>query len=214
MPSEAAYLTGCPVPLVFANGDSFLASPLRDIDLAELDEWVQSRAIAVARQSLRLDMTAAERNETMEVAVRAAASMSWMTGAGCSLMSSNDGVSQMCHVMIRRHHPNMTAAELRARFFGDDDVNLTLNREALALTFRLSNGVEGDGGRASAGGSAPTKTDVYRALARFYKFTPSQIAEMTPKQQELLLSDDRTNGNEITFANMEEYQAWLATRNK
>lgn len=52
-----------------------------------------------------------------------------------------------------------------------------------------------------------TKADIYRSLARVYKFTPAQIADMTPFQQLTLMDEDGGSGT-IYMETMAEYQEW------
>ena len=52
--------------------------------------------------------------------------------------------------------------------------------------------------------------EIYRSLALLYKYTPEEIANMTPFQQsELLNLDDETSRNIIKFNTAVEYFNWL-----
>jgi hypothetical protein len=51
---------------------------------------------------------------------------------------------------------------------------------------------------------------VYRLLARIYKYTPEQIADMTPYQQMSLLEDDeeQPDSGPLSFDTPEDFLAW------
>jgi hypothetical protein len=52
---------------------------------------------------------------------------------------------------------------------------------------------------------------IYRLLAEKYHYTPSQIAEMPPVVQVMLL-DESVDGKRMTFTTREEYEAWMRDR--
>jgi hypothetical protein len=52
---------------------------------------------------------------------------------------------------------------------------------------------------------------VYRRLALAYNYTPNQIAEMTPHQQDILLRGEvsqTSSDNLRTFKTIKEFQQW------
>lgn len=53
-----------------------------------------------------------------------------------------------------------------------------------------------------------SKAEVYRLLAKMYKYTPQQIAEMTDFQQEVLLTKGEPGSTTLTFDTLEEFHEW------
>lgn len=59
-----------------------------------------------------------------------------------------------------------------------------------------------------------TKEDVYRLLARLYKWTPYEIARMTPYQQMVMIGADEDQAETLKFATAEELADYMARRAK
>jgi hypothetical protein len=56
---------------------------------------------------------------------------------------------------------------------------------------------------------------VYRSLALVYKYTPAQIADMTPLQQQVLLTTDKEKvADTMVFDSFEEVLQYKASINK
>lgn len=57
---------------------------------------------------------------------------------------------------------------------------------------------------------------IYRTLAKLYKYTPQEIAAMTPYQQIMMLGgdDDDPDDNIMHFDDWEDYQTWLRESGK
>jgi hypothetical protein len=49
-------------------------------------------------------------------------------------------------------------------------------------------------------------------LARIYKLSPQQIADLTPYQQYEMLNMDENERKTVTFDTFEEVQQWLTAR--
>lgn len=92
----------------------FLASPLTDRDIAELDEWIQEHFIDLARRSLKPSTSEADRELTMRVAMREAMSLTWLSGQGARIMGTVDGLSRLLWQMIHHSHPEVRPEQLRA----------------------------------------------------------------------------------------------------
>lgn len=115
----SAAITGATFPLEFyedINGErvkiTFRASPLADIDLVELDIWVQSRYIRTARIAAR-DLPQEERDREIDIAQQRASTMSAFSGQGARMIATIDGMSQVVLQSVRRNHPDITAERLR-----------------------------------------------------------------------------------------------------
>lgn len=92
-------LTKATWPLVIA-GKEFAASPLTDKDYEELDNYIQSRVIEVARASLS-SLSTQERSEMLQAAIKAAASSGWGTTEGGKIMRTVEGMLRLGWQMIR-----------------------------------------------------------------------------------------------------------------
>jgi hypothetical protein len=51
-----------------------------------------------------------------------------------------------------------------------------------------------------------SKIELYAALAREYRYTPEQIANMTPLQQMVLTG--QVESEKLTFATLDDYLKW------
>lgn len=124
-------LTAASMPLKIGS-KTFQASPLSDKDLTELDNWVRADFIRTARKSLTPDMSTAEREETLSVAMRIAQTLCAFRGSGARQLASVDGMIRLVWQSVKHNHPNVTEDELRA---------LLLTPEAAAEAIAETNSV-------------------------------------------------------------------------
>lgn len=109
-PSDAA-LTGAAVPVTI-GGVEFLLSPLSDLDIVELDEWIRSRIIqstAIAARELAKDM----RDELNDRAIRIASAAGVVSVEGVRILSTIDGLARMIWQSTREHHPGVSYDDVR-----------------------------------------------------------------------------------------------------
>ncbi len=122
-------------PLELRLGDrTFRMSPLTERDIAELDHWLQSRVIRIARESLPPAASEEDRRLTLDVALSRAASLSWMSPEGARLMATLDGMAQLVWQGVKTNHPGIAPAEIRELLL--DAANL---EESLGAFDRLNN---------------------------------------------------------------------------
>ena len=126
--SDHAKLTAAASKIDFADGTSYLMSPLTDRDISELDEWLQVRYIQLAVSSLGPKATLEERNEVRLQAAEAASSLTWLSGRGASVMASIDGVTRMLWQSIKREHPTVTEQELRKHMYAPENIAAVRDR--------------------------------------------------------------------------------------
>jgi len=91
--------------------------PLTDRDVDEINNWLRSTFIQMARNSFTPDMKAAEREETLSVAMSRARKLSFMSGEGAEVIGSIDGVSRVLWQGCRSKHPTLTFEEFYAEIF-------------------------------------------------------------------------------------------------
>lgn len=89
------------------GGVEYRMSPLTDRDISELDEWIQTEHIRLARASLGPECTQAERDETLGIAMRQARTLSWMSPEGAAIMGTVDGVARVIFQGLRENHPEL-----------------------------------------------------------------------------------------------------------
>jgi hypothetical protein len=89
-------------------------SPLTDKDIAELDNWLQSRVVEIAVRAIPQNAPAALREELLTIALKHATSMSWMTGEGAKQMGTIDGVSRVLWQSLKKEHPDITHDAVRS----------------------------------------------------------------------------------------------------
>lgn len=108
-----ADVTGASFPITL-GGAEYHMSPLSDIDIEELNNWLRSRFIQMARDSLPENASQQQVDDTLRVAMQTAHDMSWMTGAGAKQMSHPDGIARLLWQSLRKRHPDLTHAQVRA----------------------------------------------------------------------------------------------------
>ena len=138
---DIASLTAAPVD--FTIGDkTYRMSALTLADAGELDSWLRSRVVAIARASLPPDATPAERQETLSVAMKAAASISWTRDVGSAMAETPEVIVRLFWQGMRRHHHALTFQAALEMFSGPEAI------EAAMLAFEQANGT----GKASEAG--------------------------------------------------------------
>lgn len=93
----------------------YMMSPLSDRDIEEVNNWLRATYIQMARASITPDMTAAQREETLAVAMREARQINWYDrDSGGRLMQDLGGVSRVFWQSLKKRHPDLTHDEVRA----------------------------------------------------------------------------------------------------
>lgn len=90
-------------------------SPLTDRDTDELDNWVQYKIVELARQSVA-NASPAEREQTIQVALQQAQTMSWTNGSGTAALATASGKARLLWQSVRKQHPAVTEEQLRPYF--------------------------------------------------------------------------------------------------
>lgn len=114
-------LSGAAYPLKI-NGKEFSAHSLSDLDYSELDAFIQSKVIDLARDNL-VGYTAEERGELLQAAIKAAASVGWGTPEGVRIMRTTEGALRLGWQMIKRES-RITFSEFSKLAHGDSHGDL------------------------------------------------------------------------------------------
>lgn len=88
-------------------------SPLTDKDFEQLNNWIRSGIVDVARASLNSEMSQEERDEVLGVALRQARGVSYLSPEGREAMSSLDGTAYLLWLGMRHHHEKLQPADVR-----------------------------------------------------------------------------------------------------
>lgn len=139
-------------PLVLGDRE-FQMSPLTDKDIAELDSWIQSRCIEIARNSLPPDASQELRNETIQSAIEVAMSMTWLSGRGAKILATVQGMTRLVWVSIRKNHPDVTPAQLQAYMLDPENI------QKANLAFSRLNSAGKSNGAANENSSAGKKVE-------------------------------------------------------
>ena len=115
-----AEATAAPVPFPL-GGKEFRMSPLTDIEIGELDNWLRARMVRAARESLTPDMTAEERDETLQAAVRASAGVTFLSDICTEVVSTPDGLARLIWHGIHNNHPGVSVQDVMKLLI--DDIN-------------------------------------------------------------------------------------------
>jgi hypothetical protein len=139
--SERANLTAAPA-IAEIDGVEYRMSPLRDIDLGELDRWVQRKILQTAELS--------SDELTRKAAVELAAVATWSGKYGHLLSMTKEGIARYMLVGLRVNHPELTLNTLIA-WVSDDKKRSELHR-----AFDIANDVSATVARMQAKGDAPS----------------------------------------------------------
>jgi len=130
-------MTAASMPITL-GGKELAFSPLTDKDIAELDNWVRTEYIKMARDSLDTVDEPALRAETIKSAMDTAAGLTWMSGQGAQMMQTVNGMSRLCFQSVRRGDPTVTHEWLREQLL--DHRNVAEVRRA----FEMANNIATD----------------------------------------------------------------------
>lgn len=103
------------------NGITYVASPLDDVDIVELDEWLRQRYlknVLAATSSLPED----DRDGARRVAYREAVTLTWMSGHGARMMATAEGMARLVWTMVRKRTPAADELVLRKAMFDPKNV--------------------------------------------------------------------------------------------
>lgn len=116
-------ITGAAIPLTFADGTTYQASPFSDRDIDELDEYVRHVLIRNARQSCRdADVTPEEAQRIESTALEMSISITWMSGVGARLMSQPRGMARLVWQSVKHNHPDVTEDQIHKQLLDPENV--------------------------------------------------------------------------------------------
>lgn len=92
-------LTGATYPLNI-SGKEFSATAFNDKDYDELDNYIQSKIIGIAKKQLGA-FSGTERSEFLQAAIKAASSSGWATAEGAKIISTVEGSIRLGWQMVR-----------------------------------------------------------------------------------------------------------------
>lgn len=125
-------VTGAATPLTLKDGTTLRFTPLTDKDTEEIDEWLRSRIIEMARGTFTASTSAADRAELLAVAMKQATKTTYTTFDGIEMLATIPGITFICWLSVRRDHPEITIADLRKHFTDDESGthNVALTNDA------------------------------------------------------------------------------------
>lgn len=90
-------------------------SPLTDLDILELEQWMRAQVIRSAYESAR-GLPDAERDLILRVAMQESAGMSFISHTGIRMAASLAGFSRVFWQGIKARHPEITVEQVRENF--------------------------------------------------------------------------------------------------
>lgn len=135
-------LTNAKVP-IFLDGKEYLAQCPKDRDFTELNEWIRSRYIKLARMS-GIGLSRVDRDELLSVAIRTAMRVRWSDDDGLSVINTPEGIAKICYMMISAAVPYENLCEMMN---DPDNVNETIRLfdHFNAMAVEAANTTEGNG---------------------------------------------------------------------
>lgn len=99
------------------NGQTYLLAPLSDADWATLDNYLRSRVIRMARESLA-DAAPQERKASMVEAYDIALGLTWLRD-GHKILRGFDGIARFLWQGLQSRHPELTLEQLYGEILAD-----------------------------------------------------------------------------------------------
>lgn len=152
-------MTAAPFPVTIGPY-TYEMSPLCDRDIDEINNWLRSTFIQMARDSLTPGMTREEREEVLGVAMSRARKLSFIEGEGAELASSLDGACRVLWQGLRRRQPELSWGAFKQRVWELKDVDetqLAHDIKAAMMTWQEINA--GEKKKKEDGGDAEKKPD-------------------------------------------------------
>lgn len=118
----ASSISGAGFPITL-GGKQYLMSPFSDRDIDEMDNWIRSSVIEMARASLSPAATKAEREETIGCAIREARQLSFLSPEGAKMAASIDGIARVVWIACRKNHPEVKFEEIRAHITNAETID-------------------------------------------------------------------------------------------
>lgn len=115
-------VTAASMPITIGKR-TFEMRPLTDRDVDEINNWLRSTFIQMARNAFTPDMKSSEREEMLGVAMSKARKLSFMSGEGAEVIGSIDGVSRVLWQGCRSKHPTLTFEEFYGHVFALKDIS-------------------------------------------------------------------------------------------
>ena len=153
-----ADMSAAPLSLHF-DGREYRMSPVTDADMGEIERWVQSHILRVARESLDDDTPESDRRIVIDSAMQKSAMVNLATPDSIMQMNSLQGLTRLYWLGLRKNHPDITIREVE-QLMGDADVRRQLDEAWRFLNEHEEEDDEGEGGpkrRRAAGAGAKKK---------------------------------------------------------
>lgn len=152
--SSDSRLVGAAAPLRFADGTELQLSALSDVDIGDMDEWLQAQIVRVAIEGSK-GQSQGIQDRVWALALKEAQTVSLMSGGGARVIGTVAGMTRLVWQMAKRRHPDITEAQIHGHILNPVNV-----REATRLFKELNSFPTSgkDGGKAGgkANGSADT----------------------------------------------------------
>jgi hypothetical protein len=87
---------------------------MSDADIQEMNNWLRSEVIRIARENIPKNATQSERDEMLQAGIIAASGVSVTKLAGQRMLASIEGWARLVWQMCHRNHPDVTVEQFRA----------------------------------------------------------------------------------------------------
>jgi len=114
-------ITGATHPLHLGK-HKFAASRLSDTDITELDIWVRNQYIHTVKSSFTPQTTQREREESLDIAFRTAATLSAFTGTGARILATVEGMTRLIWQTIKTNHPHVSEETLHQLLLDPENI--------------------------------------------------------------------------------------------
>lgn len=151
---EAVILTNASVPM-WINGTELKARCPEDRSYVELDEWVKSKFILLARQACK-NLPPIDRREMLDIAIKAVMGITWISEDGHKIVNSSDGIAFIAYILIRDQNPEITYEWLQEACTKEYNVE-EVGRVFTYFNDQLEKIGSNGSGRKTSSGTSPVK---------------------------------------------------------
>jgi len=124
-------ITAASVPIKMKDGTEYRFSPLTDKAIDEMENWVKSRIIQIARDSFDENIKPEDKEQLLSIALRQASEVSILSPRSAAMIATLPGMLHLCWLSLCREHPNLVEDDLRRHMM--DPENIEIINEAFEM---------------------------------------------------------------------------------
>lgn len=119
-------ITAANVPIKMKDGTEYRFSPLSDKAIDEMENWVKSRIIQIAREANRDDdlSTPEQKQELLSIALHQASEVSVLSPRSAAMIATIPGMLHLCWLSLHKEHPELKEDDLRRHMLDPENIDI------------------------------------------------------------------------------------------